>query len=205
MARITCGNCKMTHFSAADVRSCYQGLLVSFDQPAPAARKAEGVAYSTTRWAKDNMTSAAAPAPVSVVATMAEAREILSDGAVKVKLGRGKSAWTTVQDGAYAIEEFEDGAEEPTVKFYKIKHGKPGGRWEGWLFIDAQASDELWAIKDAERKARILAAIGVDIPGAMALYGKELGKCGHCGRTLTSEWRKRGIGPVCAKKMGFAA
>jgi hypothetical protein len=119
------------------------------------------------------------------------------EGAQRVKLGRDAYAWTTVPDGRYAIE--EDGE----VLFFKVAHGKPEGRWAGWVFIDAQASDELWAIKNPDRKLSILAAIGNDIPAAMALYGIELGKCGHCGRTLTSEWRKRGIGPICASKMGW--
>lgn len=33
-------------------------------------------------------------------------------------------------------------------------------------------------------------------------YGNEIGQCGRCGKTLTSEYRKLGIGPECIKK-GF--
>ena len=35
-------------------------------------------------------------------------------------------------------------------------------------------------------------------------YGRELGVCGVCGRTLTDEnSREAGIGPVCAVNMGW--
>lgn len=39
---------------------------------------------------------------------------------------------------------------------------------------------------------------------AMLQYGRELGECGHCGRTLTNDHsRAAGIGPVCAKGKGW--
>jgi hypothetical protein len=38
---------------------------------------------------------------------------------------------------------------------------------------------------------------------SMLRYGRELGECGHCGRTLTNDAsRAAGIGPVCAKGKG---
>lgn len=39
---------------------------------------------------------------------------------------------------------------------------------------------------------------------AMIRYGREIGECGNCGRTLTdAESRAAGIGPVCAKRRGW--
>lgn len=46
--------------------------------------------------------------------------------------------------------------------------------------------------------------IAADPKAAMLRYGRELGECGHCGRTLTNdESRARGIGPVCARGKGW--
>lgn len=100
-----------------------------------------------------------------------------------------------VPNGRYAVE--EDG----TLKFFHVRHGKAGTRWEGWVFVDIQASDETYALKDRSRKARILALIAQDPETAMNRYGQELGVCGDCGRTLTDETsRSIGRGPICRSK-----
>lgn len=39
---------------------------------------------------------------------------------------------------------------------------------------------------------------------AAKVYGQETGICCVCNATLKSEWRLRGIGPICAEKMGWA-
>lgn len=39
---------------------------------------------------------------------------------------------------------------------------------------------------------------------AAKVYGQETGICCVCNATLKSKWRLRGIGPVCAEKMGWA-
>lgn len=100
-----------------------------------------------------------------------------------------------VPNGRYAVE--EDG----TLKFFHVRHGKTGTRWEGFTFLDIQASADTYAIKDRARKARILALIAQDVEGALCRYGQELGVCGDCGRTLTDETsRSIGRGPICRSK-----
>jgi hypothetical protein len=102
---------------------------------------------------------------------------------------------TEVPDGRYAVE--EDG----TLKFFHIRNGKANTRWAGFVFVDIQASDDLYPLKDRARKARVLAAIAADLETASRRYGQELGVCGRCGRTLTDEEsRAYGIGPVCRGK-----
>lgn len=96
----------------------------------------------------------------------------------------------TVADGRYAVE--EDG----TLKFFKVKNGRKAG----FVFLDIQASDDWHAIRNVTRIHAILALIAADPKAAMARYGQEIGECGRCGRTLTSEYRQLGIGPVCASK-----
>lgn len=96
-----------------------------------------------------------------------------------------------VADGRYAVE--EDGV----LKFFKVKNG----RRPGFVFLDIQASDDWFPVRAADRRAAILASIAQDPKAAMIRYGKELGECGRCGRTLTDEAsRAAGIGPVCISR-----
>jgi hypothetical protein len=106
------------------------------------------------------------------------------------------AAWSPVA-GRYALT--TDGV----TKFYVVDLGKEGSRWAGRVFLSVQASDELHPVRNPGTRADILAAIGTDPAAALRLYGREIGRCGVCGRTLTDEAsRAAGIGPICADK-GF--
>lgn len=98
-----------------------------------------------------------------------------------------------VADGRYAVED-EDG----TLKFYKLKNGRKAG----YVFLDVQASDDWFAIRNPRRIDAVLAAIvEAGELNAARRYGIELGKCSRCGRTLTDETsRAYGIGPDCRAK-----
>lgn len=109
--------------------------------------------------------------------------------------------------GGYYAVRTEDG-----VKFFKVDVIRDeNNKWNGWVFVRAQASDDLYRIgsqKPGEtymgKSADVLAEIVKDEQAAFALYGHELGKCGVCGRTLTDEdSRRKGIGPVCEANVGF--
>lgn len=100
-----------------------------------------------------------------------------------------------VADGHYALV-----SDDGTVKFYKVSNGAEGSRWEGYTFLDAVASDDLYPIKNRQNRDEILSLIAAAPLEAMKLYGREIGCCGHCGKTLTSDWRKVGIGPICSTK-----
>ena len=67
----------------------------------------------------------------------------------------------------------------------------------------AQASDDFYRIATRKAQGEIIMTIAEDPEAATLLYGMELGVCGRCGKTLTSEWRELGIGPVCAKKVDW--
>lgn len=109
----------------------------------------------------------------------------------------GTSVTDAVPAGRYAIEH------GGTLKFFKVD--KPTeGRWAGFVFVKVQASDDEYPIRNRQTKNEILAEIAKDPQAASARYGHELGSCGICGRTLTDEdSRARGIGPICAGKMGW--
>src|SRR5262245_31189413 len=103
-----------------------------------------------------------------------------------------------VADGRYAVQ-FELGP----VLFFKVNTPEKGN-WAGFTFVEIQASDEFFPVRDRTRRFQILEAIAENPQAAAELYGKELGVCGICGRTLTNEVsRARGIGPICAEERGW--
>lgn len=104
-----------------------------------------------------------------------------------------------VPEGRYAVV-----GEDHVTRFYKVDRPTEG-RWAGYVFVKVQASDELHNLRSKASRNDVLRRIAeAGIEASMALYGKELGKCGHCGRTLTDEEsRAYGIGPICRGKMGF--
>jgi hypothetical protein len=100
-----------------------------------------------------------------------------------------------VAEGFYAVPSPND--EEHPLRFYRVRHGD--GRWEGWTFVDVQASDEFHGLSRTA-SAKVLEAIAAD-PEAGPRYGQTIGRCWRCRRTLTDEEsRRRGIGPDCAAK-----
>jgi hypothetical protein len=120
--------------------------------------------------------------------------------AVKSALETSWHASPEVPAGYYALEvpggEETDG--EPVLRFYRVDRPTEG-KWAGYTFVKVQASDEFYPVRGHGRTA-ILTLIAADIEEAGARYGREIGKCWRCHRTLTSDWRNRGIGPECSKK-----
>jgi hypothetical protein len=103
-----------------------------------------------------------------------------------------------VPEGRYAIDWSDNpqalAVEANVVCFYQIKQGT----------LYAQASSELYEIKDQDHIRRVLDAIKVDPRAASVRYGIEMEHCGVCGRPLTADGsRELGIGPVCIEKMGW--
>lgn len=101
---------------------------------------------------------------------------------------------TNVPAGHYAVT-----GEDGTTDFYRVDRPEEG-RWNGYTFVKLQLSDEYERISFANTKV-ILAKIEAAGPREAAIrYGKELGRCGVCNRTLTNnESIELGIGPVCAE------
>ena len=102
------------------------------------------------------------------------------------KNGESEDGLPEVADGRYAIPK-PDG----TLMFYSVKKGKYT------TFVDVWASDARYPIKAKPEKIRIMTAIKDD-PDAGPRFGREIGRCYVCGRTLTDETsRALGIGPWC--------
>jgi len=108
-------------------------------------------------------------------------------------------AWPDIPAGRYAVVDPKDSV----LKFYHVD--KPTeGKWKGFTFLSVRASDERYPIKDKTHKRDIMAEIQKDPEEASRRFGREIGRCGICGRTLTDESsREKGIGPICEAKMGW--
>lgn len=113
---------------------------------------------------------------------------------------------TLVPAGRFAVES-KDG-----LTFLRID--KPSdGKWNGWAFVKRQAGDTFDRLGSARpglpyrgAAGALVAQVAAEPTEAMARYGRELGHCGRCGRTLTDdESRAFGIGPDCRAMMGAAA
>lgn len=208
MASIRCAHCKGTHTSVAQVRECAGVGAVATVRP-----EAQVAAVTRLREAavRDAISRTYSDAPnVSVwgdgepesrgayLRPEEEARVHVTRPKAQPLLGTPRSHGESgVPAGRYAIE--VDG----TLKFYVVDRPTEG-RWAGYTFVKVQASDDTFPVRSREARTAILAQISDDVEGAMLRYGREIGRCGHCGRTLTNEEsRARGIGPVCAGKMGF--
>jgi hypothetical protein len=100
-----------------------------------------------------------------------------------------------VPDGRYAIQ--MDDQDKP--HFYSVKHGwKPGV-----IFVDEQASDDRYPVRNRAARERILAEIAKGPEAAGLAYARLLGRCRRCDRTLTDHnnpYFAMGLGPECGKK-----
>lgn len=78
------------------------------------------------------------------------------------------------------------------------------GKWAGHTFVKRQNGDETVRLYKSVQR-RVLNAIATQDPRICSeTYGRELGHCGVCGRTLTNaESRAEGIGPICRSKNGW--
>jgi hypothetical protein len=107
------------------------------------------------------------------------------------------TAGTKIPDGYYAIGPVGD------TRFYRVS--KPTtGKWSGYIFLNIQAGDDLYPVKNHTERLRVLEVIAEDVRAAAIRYGKELGRCSQCNRTLTNpDSIIAGIGPWCAQKAGW--
>lgn len=186
---IRCAHCKDRHETVAQVRLCAQRGTQPEPQPTtnvvwkPKHRSWLDVERETRATRQVPPTPAVAPEPKKLAAPAATLPEVDS--------GR----YAVLVPGGYPANE--------TLKFFKVDRPTEG-KWKGWTFLAVQASDDLFPIKNFQMKLEVLRLIAADPKAAMLRYGQEIGSCGHCGRTLTNEEsRERGIGPVCAGKLGW--
>jgi Family of unknown function (DUF6011) len=94
-----------------------------------------------------------------------------------------------------------------TIKPAKATSANPGALYvtEGGEYLGKIAQGRFFATPGGRGKEAVVLGLIADPKSAAEVYGRETGTCCICNATLTSEWRLRGIGPVCAEKFGWAA
>lgn len=115
--------------------------------------------------------------------------------------------WTEIRKIGQSLPTSEKGkayyaiVEDGKTNFYQVS--KPtSGKWSGRTFLAVQASDNFHPIRNPQRIIVVLSQIAAEPMAAMVRYGKTIGRCGACHRTLTvQESIDAGIGPVCAGKI----
>lgn len=206
---IKCGHCKSYHPSVDDVRKC---RLTPEDKP-PSTRTMSYLEdliaqrpdcglfandYTTQQQASAMITTLlgiprahVAPAAPSTLTATATATTTPSAWIRHTDITSG------VPKGRYCID--IDG----TQKFYRWEK-KRSGRYKNQWYLDQQASDRFFRVANPEWERIFKVIIMQDIDKSRRRYGKLLGYCGVCGRTLTNEVsRAYGIGPECRSRFGF--
>lgn len=88
----------------------------------------------------------------------------------------------------------------------KATSKNPGALYvtESREYLGKIVGGQFFAVRECSeaQKANVLKLIA-DPQAASEVYGRETGTCCICNATLTSEWKKRGIGPICAEKFGW--
>jgi len=97
--------------------------------------------------------------------------------------------------GGMTISPAKEHSKNPGALYVKASGTYLGKITNGRFFADPACDDA--------RKAQVLQFVADPAQAAKA-YGQETGVCCVCNATLRSAWRLRGIGPVCAEKMGWA-
>lgn len=189
-SRVKCGNRAyhgadvVYHASPADVRECFAnsgrfGKPVAPVAPAPVVRPAEVISVET---AVDRM-RASVEAKEAAEAAAKRAR-YAAWRSIPVYTG-GRAYYALVRNGV--------------TQFYKIERPSEGPH-QGKTFVTRQASDSFDRMPWVE-SGEVMDAIAADAEAAGLRYGREIGRCYRCHRTLTdAESRAAGIGPDCAKK-----
>lgn len=105
------------------------------------------------------------------------------------------AAFTVIPDGWYAIQL----PSQDKPHFYRVT----AGRKPGVIFVNEQASDETYPVRNPNARKEILAEIAKDVEKAGMAYATLLSSCRKCGRTLTDHnnpYFGVGLGPDCGKK-----
>jgi hypothetical protein len=213
-----CGNCQGSHDTVGEARDCYSsGAKVA---PAASNKLVSVASERQQKYIQDLILERdVSGIEMPTVLTVSAASELIKTLLARPKVqpaadipiiatppGYLQDLLPDIPHARYAIQEIDFTiSPEPVWKFYQVDKPQEG-RWAGRTFLKAQASDELWPIRDKARIRVVLEAILHDPTKAMIDYGRQIGHCAICGRTLTNEESiAAGIGPICAGRYNIAS
>lgn len=104
-----------------------------------------------------------------------------------------------VPAGSYALATTSEDAVN-SLAFYQVDRPEEG-KWAGHVFISHQVSGDFRRVPRNQVKGILDRIVQAGPMEASMAYGRELGECGVCHRTLTNDAsRAKGIGPKCEAK-----
>jgi hypothetical protein len=114
------------------------------------------------------------------------------DLAARIPEQTAPAAPVTVPTGRYAVRTNTD---DEHYAFYRVWRG------EHFTKVYLLASDSETALP-GPTAVSVLRKIELDVKEAACAYGREIGVCGMCNRTLTNpESIAAGIGPICSQRL----
>lgn len=123
--------------------------------------------------------------------TVTMASDVITTLREKLEALREHTA-VTVPEGRYAVD-----TEEGHLAFYRVVVHE-SGRVSVYVF----ASDAQHKLPEQTAQSVLRKINSAGVQQALERFGRELGICGMCGRSLTdAESRAQGMGPVCAAKL----
>lgn len=117
------------------------------------------------------------------------------DQAIAYSAEKGLKMSPRITVGGITISPAKANSANPGALYVKQQGGEYLGKIAGGKFFAVYACDN-------ETKDKILSFIA-DPQEAAKVYGQTTGTCCICNATLRSEWKHRGIGPICAEKFGW--
>jgi hypothetical protein len=134
----------------------------------------------------------------------AEAPTVATDGVDRLKQAFDKAVAYTAAKGLKLSPRI-------TISGITISPAKADGKNPGALYVKAGASylgkiagGKFFASRECsdDQSAQVLKFVA-DPAEAAKVYGQTTGTCCICGATLRSEWKHRGVGPICGAKFGW--
>jgi len=100
-----------------------------------------------------------------------------------------------VPEGYYAVQSRTGNND---LDFFSVDRPSEG-RWAGYVFVKRVIGGHVdTPVRGSEARHALEAIIEQGVEASGALYGREIGRCYVCNRTLTDELsREMGIGPTC--------
>lgn len=132
------------------------------------------------------------------------APEVASEGIARLKASFDKAIAYSAEKGLKLSPRITiDGI---TISPAKAHSANPGALYvkTGSTYLGKVVDGKFFASRDcADQDKDRIVAFAANPAEAAKVYGQTTGTCCICNATLTSEWKHRGIGPICAQKFGW--
>jgi hypothetical protein len=116
------------------------------------------------------------------------------DAAIAYSAAKGLKRQPKITVGGMVISPAKAASKNPGALYVKERGTYLGKVADGRFFASRECGPA--------QQAKVMEFI-VNPKEASEVYGQETGTCCICNATLTSEWKLRGIGPICAEKFGW--